>query len=126
MSDRTPIVRYLELPQAIPSLEAPLPVRVLVAIPDQPELDTATEKREILAALEPLAHAVHVTVLEGAVSRRRIADALAADEYHVFHFIGHGDFADDRAVLVMKGEDGADEHVDQDRMAGLFRNHPSL
>ena len=126
VSDRTPVVRYLELPQAIPSLEAALPVRVLVAIPDQPELDTATEKREILAALEPLAHAVQVTVLEGAVSRRRIADTLATDEYHVFHFIGHGDFADDRAVLLMNGTDGGEEQVDQDRMAGLFRNHPSL
>ncbi|MEO8562251.1 MAG: CHAT domain-containing protein [bacterium] len=126
VSDRTPVVRYLELPQAIPSLQASLPVRVLVAIPDQPELDTATEKREILAALEPLGHAVKVTVLEGVVSPQRIADALAADEYHVFHFIGHGDFADDRSVLLMNGADGGREEVDQDRMAGLFRNHPSL
>ncbi|HEV7992847.1 MAG TPA: CHAT domain-containing protein [Gemmatimonadaceae bacterium] len=126
VSDRTPVVRYLELPQAIPSLEATLPVRVLLAIPEQPTLDTATEKREILAALAPLAESVQITVLEGAVSRRRIADALAEHEYHVFHFIGHGDFANDRAVLVMNGADGGNELVDQDRMAGLFRNHPSL
>jgi CHASE2 domain-containing sensor protein len=126
VSERTPIVRYLELPQAIPSLEAPLPVRVLIAIPDQPELDTATEQKEILEALESLKDVVQVTVLEGTVTRRRIADALAGDEYHVFHFIGHGDFRDDRAVLVMHGADGSVEHVDQDRMAGLFRNHPSM
>ncbi len=126
VSERTPIVRYLELPQAIPSLEAPLPVRVLIAIPDQPELDTATEKKEILAALEPLKAAVEVTVLEGNLSRKRIADTLAAEEYHVFHFIGHGDFADDRAVLVMSDAQGAEEVLDQDRIAGLFRNHPSM
>ena len=126
VSERTPIVRYLELPQAIPSLEAPLPVRVLIAIPDQPGLDTATEKKEILAALEPLQHAVQVRVLEGVVSRRRIAETLEEDEFHVFHFIGHGDFEDDRAVLLMSGPSGGDERVDQDRMAGLFRNHPSM
>lgn len=126
VSERTPIVRYLELPQAIPSLEAPLPVRVLIAIPDQPGLDTATEKKEILAALDSLKEAVQVTVLEGIVSRKRIAEALASEEYHVFHFIGHGDFRDDRSVLVMQDNDGAEELVDQDRMAGLFRNHPSM
>ena len=126
VSERTPIVRYLELPQPIPSLEAPLPVRVLIVIPDQPGLDTATEKKEILAALDPLKDAVHVTVLDGVVSRRRIADTLAGEDFHVFHFIGHGDFEKDRAVLLMKGPDGGDEGVDQDRMAGLFRNHPSL
>lgn len=126
VSERTPIVRYLELPQAIPSLEAPLPVRVLIAIPDQPELDTATEKKEILAALEPLKEVVQATVLEGNVSRKRIADTLAAEEYHVFHFIGHGDFADDRSVLVMSDVLGAEELLDQHRMAGLFRNHPSM
>jgi len=126
VSERTPIVRYLELPQAIPSLEAALPVRVLIVVPEQPELDTVTERREILAALEPLKGAVIPQVLEGKVTRRMIADTLAADEYHVFHFIGHGDFENDRAVLVMKNDAGGDEFVDQDRMAGLFRNHPSM
>ncbi|MEO7512273.1 MAG: CHAT domain-containing protein, partial [Gemmatimonadaceae bacterium] len=126
VSERTPIVRYLELPQAIPSLEAELPVRVLIAIPRQPELDTATELKEILAAREPLKGAVEVTVLEGEVSRRRISDELATNEYHVFHFIGHGDFVDDRAVLLLYDNDGNEELVDQHRMAGLFRNHPSL
>ena len=126
VSERTPIVRYLELPQAIASLEAALPVGVLIVIPEQPDLDTATEKREVLAALEPLKDVVNVTVLEGPVSRRLVADTLAAGEYHVFHFIGHGDFANDRAVLLMRGADGGEEQVDQDRMAGLFRNHPSM
>ena len=126
VSDRTPIVRYLELPQAIPSLEASLPVRVLIAIPDQPELDTATEKREILAALASLGDSVQVTVLDGAVTRQRIADALVEAEYHVFHFIGHGDFSNDRAVLVLSSPQGGNELADQDRMAALFRNHPSM
>ncbi|MEO7522041.1 MAG: hypothetical protein ABIW79_09520 [Gemmatimonas sp.] len=107
VSERTPIVRYLELPQAIPSLETTLPVRVLLVVPEQLELDTATETKEILAALQPLQNAVQVTVLDGYVSRQRITEALEANEYHVFHFIGHGDFVEDRATLVMRAPDSA-------------------
>ena len=126
VSERTPVVRYLELPQAVVSLEAPLPVRVLIVIPDETGLDTATEQREILAALEPLRGSVAATVLAGQVTRERIALALEESEYHVFHFIGHGDFADDRAVLVLNAEGGGEDRVDHDRFADLFRNHRSL
>ncbi len=126
VSERTPIVRYLELPQAIPTLEATLPVRVLLVMPDEPELDTAKEKAAILAAVAPLKESVQVTLLEGKVTRRQIADTLAMAEYHVMHFIGHGDFASDRAVLLMYADDGSEAEVDDERVAGLFRNHPSM
>ncbi len=126
VSERTPIVRYLELPQAIPTLEATLPVRVLLVMPDEPELDTAREKAAILAAVAPLKESVQVTLLEGKVTRRQIADTLAMAEYHVLHFIGHGDFSSDRAVLLMYADDGSDAAVDDERVAGLFRNHPSM
>ncbi len=126
VSERTPIVRYLELPQAIPSLESSLPVRVLIVIPTQPELDTDAEKKQILAALEPMRASVEVTVLEGKVTRRQIADALAVAEYHVLHFIGHGNFTEERAVLLLFDEAGLAVEVDDERVAGLFRNCPSM
>jgi CHASE2 domain-containing sensor protein len=125
-SIRTPIVRYLELPQAIPKLEAPLPLRILIVIPDEPELDTAKEKDEILKALQPMQGAIEATLLEGKVTRRQIAATLETHEYHVFHFIGHGDFTDDHAVLMLYDEHGESAAVDDERIAGLFRNHPTM
>ena len=126
VSDRTPIVRYLELPRLIPSLEATLPLRILVVIPDQPDLETEKEEEALRDALKALDGVVELTVLRGRIGRRDVADALETREYHVLHFIGHGDFADDKAILVLKNHDGGDEYVEAERVAGLFRNHPSM
>lgn len=126
VSERTPIVRYLELPQRIPSLEAELPLRILVVIPEQPELATEAEEAALRDALETLDGVVELTVLRGRISRRDMADTLEERQYHVLHFIGHGDFTDDKAILVLKDHDGGDEYVEAERVAGLFRNHPSM
>jgi CHASE2 domain-containing sensor protein len=127
VSERTPIVRYLELPQAIGSLEVSLPVRMLVAIPGQSGLDTEQEKRELLETLQPLRDVVRITTLDGEVTRERIVQTLGGEErFHLFHFIGHGGFDGDRAVLVLNRSGGGQDLVDHERVASLFRNHPSM
>ncbi len=122
----TPIVRFLRLPQAIGSLEVKLPVRMLLAIPDSPGLQTKMEREQILATLEPLRDTVQVTPLFGEVTRQQLTDTLATERFDLLHFVGHGDFDEDRAVLVFNRAGGGDELVDHERMASILRNHESM
>ncbi|MEO8451676.1 MAG: CHAT domain-containing protein [Gemmatimonadota bacterium] len=126
VSVRTPIVRYVELPRPIGLLETTPPVRMLVVIPAAGDLATEVEKVELLKTLEPLKNVVTTTVLDGAVARDRLAAALAAESFQLLHFIGHGDFDGEAAVLALNGEDGEPDLVDAAWMTALLRNHPSM
>jgi len=110
LSAWTPIVRYLDLTQRIEPLTVDGPLRILAMISsphDYPDLDVEEEWRRIEGALAP-------SIDRGAVMIERTDEAtllelqrkLRKNDYHIFHFLGHGGFdakADD-GVLVM--EDG--------------------
>jgi len=96
-SVRFPLVRYLELSEPIRELATSLPVKMLVVIPDSPGLNAEAEKKNLSGALEGLETQVGLTVLEGNVTRASLSDALLESRFHIFHFIGHGDFHDQRA-----------------------------
>lgn len=127
-STATPIVRYLELPEPPRPLAASLPLHMLVVIPEDSELDTETEKRDLLDALGDLqaSQQVRLHFLDGRVTRERLSDTLLAGRFDIFHFIGHGDFQDEQAYLVLNRGEGGDDFVDHDWMARLFANHPSM
>ncbi|MBP7765122.1 MAG: CHAT domain-containing protein [Syntrophaceae bacterium] len=122
-SPKTPIVRYLEMPEAIEPLAVDLPLRVLVMISSPADfacLDVAREKANILEALDPL-------VREGKVLIRFLEDAglatlrrvLRNESYHVFHFIGHGGFSEqiDEGVLVLEDEEGRSYQANAHRIS---------
>jgi hypothetical protein len=128
----TPIVRYLELPVPIKSVSATPPLRILVMIsqpPSLPLLDVETEWGR-------LQQAVGEIEAEGLVSVTRLPDAtlmslqraLRDDEFHIFHFVGHGgyDSGHDDGILVL--EDGAGgERMASGRDLGAFlRDQRSL
>lgn len=132
-----PIVRYLDLPQPTAPLETPLPLQLLVVIPqpfNTPEsrfpaatLDSVREKANLLRALEGLHEFIHITFLEGPVSWERINDTLSEKKFQCFHYIGHGFFDDDEGALLLTTQEGTDnELVSETRFAGLFRNHESM
>jgi predicted transcriptional regulator len=109
-SIETPVVRYLELPERIRplSVEPPLRVMVMIASPeDYPELEVEREWEKLNEALFDLQHNGLVVLerLEKAtlpILQRR----LRQEEYHIFHFIGHGGF-DHQAhdgVLIIEDE----------------------
>ena len=57
----------------------------------------------------------------------RIQDTLLSDEWHIVHYIGHGDFdtAADEGVLALEGEDGRVSVVEASRFADLLHEaHP--
>ena len=131
----SPLVRYLELPSYKRKLATPFPLRVLVAIPrggdSTQELDVDSEKAVIEQALDGLDGNVEVSYLhtmfeDGRVTWQRIFEKLAEQDYHCFHFIGHGTFRNDQGYLVLDGEDGGNEIVPDHRFADLFANSPSI
>lgn len=95
-SERTPLVRYLEVPQPPRPLvvDGPLHILAVISSPtDLPELDVEGEWTRLEKALS-------ARVRQGTVRLDRLAaptvSALAGwlrhNEVHILHFIGHGDY----------------------------------
>ncbi len=96
LSSETPIVRYLDLPEKIQSLAVKPPVRILVMISSPQnyrKLDVKKEWAKLQQALGDLEK-------RGLVALEQLQEAtlnslqrqLRKQEYHIFHFIGHGTF----------------------------------
>jgi CHASE2 domain-containing sensor protein len=119
---RTPLVRYLDVDRPVP-VSTCLPVRILVVIPDSPDLDAGREKALLQKALHKMEAYVETTFLENEVSLARIEETLREERFHVFHFIGHGDFAGEQGVLDLGRETGL---VDHETLGRLFQNHEDM
>lgn len=100
LSQDTPLVRYLEQPQPVRPLTVTPPLRILgmVSSPyNLPDLDVAAEKERIeraLAAAQQRGAEISIQWLEGetASDLQRALRRAAHAPYHIFHFIGHGEF----------------------------------
>ncbi|HKG95175.1 MAG TPA: CHAT domain-containing protein [Gemmatimonadaceae bacterium] len=96
VSPQTPLVRYLDLPDRVRPLQVTLPLRVLVMISSPSNLDQLDASVEWQRLKDSFAD------LEGRglVRLDRLDEAtlpalrgrLKKEEYHVFHYIGHGSF----------------------------------
>lgn len=118
LSTRTPIVRYLELPQPVAALRVTPPLQVLVVVSSPSNLATLNVEAEVqrirgaLASLER-AGQVRVTVIpapaaDGARTHASLMDvrrALRSGGFHVLHFIGHGGFVDATGEGMLAFED---------------------
>ncbi|MEZ4866969.1 MAG: SUMF1/EgtB/PvdO family nonheme iron enzyme [Caldilineaceae bacterium] len=132
LSDRTPIVRYLDLPQPEATLTIRPPLRVLgvVANPsDVQPLEVEQEWRrlhDVLADLQSrqllILERLEEATLPALQSRLRGADV------HVLHFIGHGDFDEQRNTggLVFADERGHAHLVSAEQLATLLHDHAPL
>lgn len=113
--DRTkPIIRTLSTrpsPRGLPPIEAPLGVLGVIANPADPRLATLKieeEKAHLEQLLAPNIKLglVKLKWIEGPGTAAKIQRALSRD-WHVLHFIGHGDFDASRDEGVLYLEDGA-------------------
>jgi formylglycine-generating enzyme required for sulfatase activity len=128
----TPLVRYLELTPTIRPLAVKPPLRLLVVISspsDYDTLDVEREWRDLLVALQPLVKRGLVVIerLESA-SLPALRRQLRQNEYHIFHFIGHGLF-DERhqdGILLFTDENGRGRPLSGQDLGTLLRNHHSL
>jgi CHASE2 domain-containing sensor protein len=124
-SGKTPLTRYLEIPEPIRNLKISPPVKVLALIPGGSGLDVENEERILTEALKKLG-TVEITVLKDKVTRADISRALVDEQYHILHFIGHGTFEKEQGYLLINNEDDGHDLVSADIFADFFRGYPSL
>jgi formylglycine-generating enzyme required for sulfatase activity len=135
LSRNTPLVRYLELPHTVPPLSLSPPLRILgmIASPDDlTPLNEAREKEQVETALQSLRARglVELTWLEGR-TWRHLHEAMQDGDWHIFHFLGQGDFSrrdrfSDKGFLALAGEEGEIHRLSAADLARLLTSHPSL
>jgi Tol biopolymer transport system component len=132
LSVQTPIVRYLDLPIKTTPLTTTLPLKILVMISspsDYPELDVNKEFETLVGGLADLQQ-------KGLVKLEKLEEATLAslqrqlrkDDYHIFHFIGHGGY-DQKAedgVLVLEDENGRGREVSGRYLGTMLHDQKSL
>jgi hypothetical protein len=132
ISDLTPIVRYLELKRARDPIEIVRPLRILAMVSSPTgvaELDVEREKENIDRALARLKAdgAVDITWLEQA-TLDELQRCLLGGPYHVFHYIGHGEYDAEQedGVLLLEDERGRPDPVSGVNLGATLANHTSL
>jgi hypothetical protein len=132
LSVSTPIIRYLDLPNLGRPLVVQPPLRVLVMISsptDYPELFVEDEWAKLSQALGDLERRGLVTLerLERA-SLDALQRRLRRASYHIFHFIGHGEF-DRRSqdgLLVLEDQTGRGRPLRGYELGTLLHDQRSL
>ena len=131
-SDRTPVVRYLDVtnPPRPLRVRGPLRILVIVASPHElPRLDVEREWATIRDALadKQRAHLVSVDRLR-APTMGELQKWLRHNEVHVLHFVGHGHF-DDRlqdGVLMFTEPGGRATPISSTVLGTHIRDHDPL
>jgi len=114
VSPETPITRYIPVPEPPRPITIYPTLRVLAVISNPvnraehglPELDAENAERVLNQALEEWEREglVQLEVLDHAIASE-IREKLRRYQPHIFHFIGHGTFEDDKAYLVIEDDD---------------------
>jgi hypothetical protein len=131
LSLSNPLVRYPEVLEPIRPLAVSPPLRILgmVARPsDRSQLDVELEKQWLLEAVADLTDdgRVDVTWVPGQ-SWRELRRAMNQQQWHIFHFIGHGGFDHDTGEgFIALGEDGGTYRLAASKLAQLLGPHHSL
>jgi CHAT domain-containing protein len=132
LSVETPLVRYLELPERIRPLIVQPPLRVLMMISspsDYPQLDVKRESAKINEALGELEKHGLVTVeRQEDATLAELQRRLRKNQYHIFHFVGHGGFdaqADD-GLLIMEDQENRGRRVSAQFLGTILHDHRPL
>ena len=134
LSRDTPMVRYLDLPGANVTLAVPPPLRILgmvVSPKEMPSIDVARERAHIEAATAGLR-------AQGLIELRWIGDTVLdlqralrnvrRDPWHIFHFVGHGEFDANReeGILWLANENGRPKQLTGLQLARLLADHGQM
>ncbi len=132
LSNNTPIVRYLDLSKPTHSLTVTLPLSILgmIASPkDLSDLDVEREKQRLEKSLEMLHNhgQVKLTWLEGR-TWQDLQRAMRGGPWHIFHFIGHGDFniENDEGLICLEDDEGNAVNFPATELARLLADHHAL
>jgi hypothetical protein len=132
LSNETPVVRYFDLPETVKPLAVKPPLRVLVMLSNPSDVDCLDVEKEWQKLNEALGYLeaskrLIVERLEKA-TLGNLQRRLRKNEYHVFHFVGHGSFdpMTEESVLALEDEDGRKRLVSGPDLGIYLRDEPSL
>ena len=132
LSIQTPLVRYIDLPDPIGPITVTPPIRVLVMISsptDYPRLDVEGEWRRLNESLTKLVASSQLAIdrLDDA-TLPALQKQLRRASYHIFHFIGHGEFdqSAQEGVLILNDDDNRGHRVGSQFLGMLLHDHQSL
>ena len=124
LSEDTPLVRDLDVSQPPDPLPFEPPLRVLVVIANPPGSTPLNlqEERETIEETFATLEGVEIDVLQQATPEE-LNDRLDLEDYHVLHYMGHGDFDEQSGgVLLLEGKDDEPAHVSGTTLALMLRN----
>ncbi|RTZ67127.1 MAG: hypothetical protein DSZ29_01500 [Aquificaceae bacterium] len=128
LSGTISIVRYMELSIAVKQMQITPPLRILVISSnpkDYPLLNIKKELDKLQQALLPLEKKKRVEFkhIENA-TLNKVTTILGQNDFHIIHFIGHGDFnkTHKEGVLVIEDDDGYGLQVSSHRIATIFQS----
>lgn len=131
-STTSSLVHFFELPTPAPSLTVTLPLRMLVVIAtptDLMPLDVEREWTNVQRALSDLIQRGQVIVDRlPLATKAAFQSALRRQEYHILHFIGHGDFdeATECGALFLTTDNGSTDPLPADDLGTLLHNERTL
>jgi tetratricopeptide (TPR) repeat protein len=131
LSNMTPVVRYIQLPDPLRALHVTLPLKILVIRSepaDYPELDLETEWAHVADALSELTRAGAIAFTElASPTMGDLRRALVRDSFHVLHFMGHGGFDEQNGgVLLFTDRTGHSAPVTAGDLGVLLHDHTSM
>ena len=132
LAKETPLIRHMELPRPSQPLTIQPPLRILGMISsptDLPALNVELEKQHMTEAVQHLSERgqIAITWIAGA-TWRDLQKAMDDGPWHVFHFIGHGDFdaQEEEGVIALCDERGQSSLMSATQLGRLLAGHASL
>lgn len=133
LSTQTPIVRYLDLPEA-PDPTPPVPpqLRILLMVASPIDFDRLDVEREVGNVRESLADLIEsgMVVVDrvDVATLGKLQDMLRKGPYHIFHFIGHGMLSPEthEGILMFEDERERGRAVSAAALGTLLHDHASL
>jgi hypothetical protein len=132
LSERTPLVRFLDVPDPVRALNISRPLKVLVVISNPVNLvrlNVEQEWQRISNALAPLIREnvveIHRLPQSTVAGLRR---ALRQDNWHILHFVGHGGFDPSvrDGLLAFEDEQHRSQLVTGEDLGVILYDHESL
>jgi CHAT domain len=132
---KTPVVRLVDRKDPSPPLRVEPPLRILgmVSRPSDDALaglDAEAEQAALQRRLAPLIEAGMVSVrwLERATLPALQQEADHGEDFHIFHYIGHGEYDEDsgESSLILERDDRRPQRVDGDQLGTVLCDRGSL
>lgn len=133
ISAYTPVLRYVTPSLRRPPVAVRSPLRILGMISspgDVAPLDVEDEKEQLTSACRHLKERglLEIEWVEEANLSGLLEALKSGTRFHVFHFMGHGDFdeQDEDGVLLFEGPAGRSQRVPGARLGTILRDHHTL